>query len=204
MKKIINSAYGLEKRKYAREEVERILTEEKNKFVAETEILKNAISELKNENERLSSELDGFKEKNAVIEAAIKDSKEKALEIERKADLRYSLVIEKLKAFSDKWRVYFDYLREKYPLYSVVKQSAELKDKMTELLNAGDDKKTVDVLEFELNGITNGANRAPFDPKEKIREYVAATEDNGFDLNEVLNPGQLRLEDLCKELGLTE
>ncbi len=204
MKKIINSAYGLEKRKYAREEVERILTEEKNKFAAETEILKNAISELKNENERLSLELDAFKEKNAVIEAAIKDSEEKALDIERKADLRYSLVIEKLKAFSDKWRGYFDYLREKYPLYSVVKQSSELKDKMTELLNGCDDKKTVDVLEFNLNGLTNGANRTTFDPKEKIREYVAATEDNGFDLNEVLNPGQLRLEDLCKELGLTE
>ena len=43
-----------------------------------------------------------------------------------------------------------------------------------------------------------------FDPKSKIEAFVAATSDNGFNLNEVLNPGELQLEDLCKELGLIE
>lgn len=203
MKKIGNSAFGLDKRKYAREEVERILAEEKNKYIAETGVLKNAINDLKSENKRLSSQLNAFIEKNAVIEASIKDAEEKAADIERKAELRYSLAIEKLKAFSDKWRLYFDYLRERYPLYSVVKESEKLKEKMTELLLLGDNKKTIDNLNSEIDA-HNGFNRASFNPKEKIREYVAATEDNGFDLNEVLNPGQLRLEDLCKELGLTE
>ena len=43
-----------------------------------------------------------------------------------------------------------------------------------------------------------------FDPKSKIRDYIAATGDNGFNLDEVLNPGELQLEDLCKELGLID
>ena len=43
-----------------------------------------------------------------------------------------------------------------------------------------------------------------FNPKQKINEYIAATADNGFNLEEVLNPGTLHLEDLCKELGLLE
>ena len=41
-------------------------------------------------------------------------------------------------------------------------------------------------------------------PKSKIEAFVAATSDNGFNLNEVLNPGELQLEDLCKELGTME
>jgi hypothetical protein len=43
-----------------------------------------------------------------------------------------------------------------------------------------------------------------FDPKSKINEYIAATSDSGFNLDEVMNPGDLKLEDLCKELGLIE
>ena len=42
-----------------------------------------------------------------------------------------------------------------------------------------------------------------FNPKKKIEEYVSS-ETNGFNLEEVLNPGELDLGDLCKELGLTE
>ena len=45
-----------------------------------------------------------------------------------------------------------------------------------------------------------------FNPKKKIDEYIAATTEstNGFNLDDVLNPGELQLEDLCKELGLIE
>ena len=43
-----------------------------------------------------------------------------------------------------------------------------------------------------------------FNPKAVISDYIVATENNGFNMDEVLNPGELRLEDLCKELGLIE
>ena len=43
-----------------------------------------------------------------------------------------------------------------------------------------------------------------FNPKKKIVDYIASTGDNGFNLDEVLNPGELQLEDLCKELGLMQ
>ena len=41
-------------------------------------------------------------------------------------------------------------------------------------------------------------------PDKSIQDYIASTGDNGFNLDEVLNPGELKLEDLCKELGLLE
>ena len=43
-----------------------------------------------------------------------------------------------------------------------------------------------------------------FNPKSKIQDYIAATGDGTFNMNEVLNPGELELEELCKELGLIE
>ena len=44
---------------------------------------------------------------------------------------------------------------------------------------------------------------AQFNPKEKIERYIE-NDVNGFNLEEVLNPGELQLEDLCRELGLME
>ena len=43
-----------------------------------------------------------------------------------------------------------------------------------------------------------------FNPKQKIKDYIVATSDTGFDMDQVLNPGKLELGDLCKELGLIE
>ena len=39
---------------------------------------------------------------------------------------------------------------------------------------------------------------------QKINDYIVATSDTEFNLDEVLNPGELDLEDLCKELGLMD
>ena len=66
-----------------------------------------------------------------------------------------------------------------------------------------DAEKSVSVINDALSEIIEEKNQ-PFNPKEIINDYVAATGDNGFDLDEVLNPGELQLEDLCKELGLLE
>ena len=39
--------------------------------------------------------------------------------------------------------------------------------------------------------------------QKKIERYIE-NDVNGFNLEEVLNPGELQLEDLCRELGLME
>lgn len=204
MKKANEQPLSLTKRKYKKDEVEFLLTEKDRIFGEEVQTLKAAIGELKSENEKLSKQLASYVEKSALIESAIVDSRAKAEEIEKKAKLRYSLATEKLKNFSKKWNDYFNYLVKKYPLYSVAQKSAELGRKIDEVLSCGDDENAIEVLNEDLDELLSGVGNKVFDPKEKIREYVAATSDNGFDLNEVLNPGELKLEDLCKELGLTE
>ena len=84
-----------------------------------------------------------------------------------------------MKKLSTDWQDFFDSLKEKYPTYEVVK---EIKD-------------TLDSI--------NKPSKV-FNPQSKINEYIAATSDSGFNLDEVMNPGDLKLEDLCKELGLIE
>jgi hypothetical protein len=41
-------------------------------------------------------------------------------------------------------------------------------------------------------------------PKKMISDYISSNSENGFNMDEVLNPGDLELEELCKELGLLD
>ena len=201
--KTIDNEFGVDKKKYKRDEVIGLLRDLTDKFNDRLSELKASVSELKSENDRLKVELGMFKDKNSIIEASIKDAEEKASDTEERARLRYSLVVESLKRFSEKWNGYFEYLKAKYPLYPIIKKSTELKNKINAIMNDEDAEKSVCVINDALSGIIEEKNQ-PFNPKEIINDYVAATGDNGFDLDEVLNPGELQLEDLCKELGLLE
>lgn len=201
--KTIDNEFGVDKKKYKRDEVIGLLRSLTDKFNERLSELKATVSELKSENDKLKVELGVFKDKNSIIEASIKDAQEKASDTEERARLRYSLVMESLKRFSEKWNGYFEYLKTKYPLYPIIKKSAELKNKINAIMNDEDAEKSVSVINDALSEIIEEKNQ-PFNPKEIINDYVAATGDNGFDLDEVLNPGELQLEDLCKELGLLE
>lgn len=201
--KNFDNEFGLNKKKYKKEAVIDTLRKNSDKFNEQISELKSALNELKRENESLKAELDVYKNKNSVIEAAIKDAEEKASETNEKTELRYYLAVEELKRFVDKWRGYFDYLKKKYPFYPIVKKSAELKDYIKKVTDEKSPKEIVSSLNEKLSDLSEEKDK-PFDPKDIIKDYVAATSDNGFDLDEVLNPGELQLEDLCKELGLLE
>lgn len=201
--KNFDNEFGLNKKKYKKEAVIDTLRKNSDKFNEQISELKSALNELKRENESLKAELDVYKNKNSVIEAAIKDAEEKASETNEKTELRYYLAVEELKRFVDKWRGYFDYLKKKYPFYPIVKKSAELKDYIKKVTDEKSPKEVVSSLNEKLSDLSKEKDK-PFDPKDIIKDYVAATSDNGFDLDEVLNPGELQLEDLCKELGLLE
>ena len=196
---------NLSKRKYKREEVESIVKSLTDDYEERLKSQKNRISSLLSENKRLTSELGEYEDKERLIISTLQDAEEKAEELKENARMRYSLVVGKLKNFSSRWEKYFGYIVEKYPFYpEVVKASATIKG-IKEILDDEDEEKTVkkaDEILSRAEGKT--VKRNVFDPKSKIEAYIAAEGDNGFNLDEVLNPGELKLEDLCKELGLTE
>ncbi len=193
----------LKKRKYKKSEVEDLINRETSDLRQQLNIERDKIAELNEENKRLSLSLQNYARQDAIINSAIKAAEEKAEEIKNSAKSLYDLEMQNLKAFSERFSGYFSYITEKYPHYTAVKEAKNVYDKIVEALKIEDSKTAIKAVSCELDKIKS-VKEAVFNPKQKIDDYIAATGDGGFDLNEVLNPGELHLEDLCKELGLIE
>lgn len=186
----------LKKRKYKRKEVSGIVNVLKREYTAQLVKYKEKVVELAKENTYLKTELEELDNKERLISSALIKAEKSAFEFEQQAKVNYDLEMERLKRFASKWDEYFRELMDKYPLYPKVKQACEIIDKVSSCEN--NNEQTIKDVEkvFDKN--------APFNPKGKIYDYISATSDNGFNMDEVLNPGELELEDLCKELGLIE
>ncbi len=195
----------LDKKKYKKAEVEKMIGEIKEEYSAAILAEKERIAELTAENEKLTAELSFLKSKEDKISSVLSAAEDKAADIKRLGEKKFELEKESLKSFAESWGEYFSYLKEKYPYYSTVKKSAEIYNKLNKYLSSNAKGETiVKGLNKSLSqSIKSGDDKnQKFDPMGKINEYVAATSDNGFDLNAVLNPGEIKLEDICKELGL--
>lgn len=196
---LINGGFALEivKRKYKQKEVLEIMNACETEYKAKLAELKSQIVDLSNQNELLRNELFDLKEVEKQTAKALIDAEKRAKEITETSGLQYALTIEKLKNFSNRWGAYFNELKEKYPMYKPVKKAVDVKTRLDAFLKNSPKTGNVDSLDQILDG------KGKFDPKKKIDDYIAATE-QGFDMNEVLNPGDIKLEDICKELGLID
>ncbi len=199
----------LKKKKFKRSEVEELLTSLSNEYENKLGELKDRNAELIAENESLLGQLNYYKSQEQNIVDTLKSAQLNSKKLEQEVKARYFAEIETLKKFSIKWQNYFLELKEKYPLYPTVKKACELKEKIDILLKKDKDKSVVvDINESldEIEGANSNKkeNSKIFSPESKIQQYINATSDNGFNINDVLNPGELHLEDLCKELGLME
>ena len=191
----------LNKRKYKKKEVESIITVVKIAYEARLADQKEVVLELNKEIAALKVELSAYKEKEGVILSTMENAQQSAESLKERAELQYALEVERLKQFSSRWERYLEDLKEKYPLYQPVEKATEIMDVIDGLSNDADAKETVELLDAKL---VDAEMAKPFNPKQKIRDYIAATGDNGFNLEEVLNPGELELEEICKELGLID
>lgn len=189
----------LQKRKYKRQEVIAMMDAYKSIYENKIAELKTKILELAKEKTTLAAECESLREKEALIVSTLERAEKTSSELKEQAELQYSLEIERIRRFSEKWDSYFKDLREKYPLYSTTKKAVEIRDKVVKTDKNTNPKKVIEELDALIED-----KKESFNPKKKIHDYIAATGDNGFNLDEVLNPGKLQLEDLCKELGLLE
>ncbi len=193
----------LKKKNYSAKEVSKIvenLTKENEQKLAEQ---RARIEELVLENNKLCATLKEYTKKEDFINNALIKAEQQASDTLLKAKMQYSLTIEKLKTFYDRWNAYFNRLYEKYPHYEEVSKANELKEKLKVILY-GSQTQSVNIVDELEKDLPREENGGVFNPQSKINEYVAATSTNGFNLEEVLNPGELELEDICKELGLID
>ncbi len=194
----------LNKRKYRNKEVQEIIDTIERKYEIELSSKQTTINELTEINKKLLQEISSLKDRENLALETLKSAQEKANEIKEKSEISYELALRKLDLFVKRWEEYFNRLSEKYPYYPEVQDAVQLKDKVAILIRDKEDDtiEKVDTLLKEKEDLNKGKDT--FNPKIKIQDYITAKTDNGFNLDDVLNPGALRLEDLCKELGLTE
>ena len=185
----------IRKRKYKQGEVLEIINACKMEYEEKIALLNTDIMSLNNTIAELNAQLSKEKEKEGAISSTLLMVEQYSAELKGKAQAQYDLEIERIKKFSLAWNDYFHALREKYPHYKPVQDALEIVDTLEN--DDGDSKQTFEKIEGYI--VKEGER---FDPKRKIREYIAATGENGFNLDEVLNPGELQLEEICKELGL--
>ena len=188
----------LKKRSYKRKEVSAMIEAYKAEYEKLMLEYRTRISDLLKENANLTERLNQATNRESLIIATLERAENTSQEIAKKAELEYSLEMQRLKKFTEKWEDYFNQLQEKYPLYPTTKKAIKIKDKVKELSKNSNAKKAIEQIDSMIDG------EKKFNPKQKIKDYVVATSESGFNLDEVLNPGKLELEDLCKELGLIE
>ena len=188
----------LKKRKYKRKDVGLMLDAYKAQYDNLIMELRSRISQLSKENKDLLEQLEKVNEKEKLIISTLERAEKTASQIVEQVELEYSLEMDRLRKFSRSWDNYFNDLKNKYPTSKTVKKAVSIKNKVDSTSKQKSDKSTINELEKIIN------SEEKFNPKQKIRDYIVATSDSGFDMDKVLHPGELELGDLCKELGLIE
>lgn len=188
----------LKKKKYKRREVEVMMDAYRKYYEKIISEQKEQMRAVVDENNALLNEIEEFKLKEKLIIASIMDAEKFALKLKEQSETEYALELERIKRFSEKWDNYFKDLKEKYPMYPIVKKAVKVSERARKKPTASA-KTEIE----EINEMIEG-DKEEFDPKKKISDYIAATGNNGFNMDEVLNPGEIELEDICKELGLID
>ncbi len=190
----------LDKKKYTKAEVEEIVSKITMDYDNVLVEQKSRIIELNQEVEKLTLQVQNYRDNEELISKSIKKAEKQASETEKELELQYELELESLKNFSARIKDYFSIVQKQFPDNNAVLRANKLTQIIDNALIMRKDKKmNAKSCIVEVNGVLKSET---FNPKKKIMEYIASTESNGFNLDEVLNPGELQLEELCKELGL--
>ena len=189
----------LSKGKYSKKEVLILINAYRGEYEKRIKAQEEVIKKLNQEIRAFNALNENLSQKEKLVLSMLLRAEKTAFDLEEKSKREYLAAVEKLNEFVKKWDDYFQMLEEKYPLYPPVQKALRLKE-----LVVGEYEKEVKEVIEELESIIDGGKSKRFNPQEKINDYIAATGDNGFNLDEVLNPGELQLEELCKELGLID
>lgn len=164
---------------------------------------KDRIFGLLEENRKITEELNTLKEKDIQISQTLTIAVQKAKEIEDAAKAKYNMEIERLKIFHNKWVSYYDSLKDKLVQNEDRAKAESFINKMDEILGFSgrehlSQKDSYIEQQYEeelqrLNNIDQGA------------EEAATADDDGIDMEEVLNPKNLpKLEDIIKQMGILD
>ena len=188
----------LKKKKYKKFEVKELLDNTSKEYESILFEQKDKISELLEDNKKLSAEVLNYQDKDSQVSYALFKAKSVLDQNEKEVSDKFEAEITKIKNFSKKFRDYFSLILKTYPIDSEL-------DKIRKVLNELDvilaEKVSASYKFDKINELIEKKSTKK-QKKTKTDNETAITSDSGFDMNEVLYPGDINLEDICKELGL--
>ena len=159
---------------------------------------KDRIFTLVEENKKIKQQLEGLLEKDAQISKTLTVAVQKAKEIEDAAKAKYNMEIERLKLFHSKWVSYYENIKYKLPANKETAQVEEFLKKMDEILGFKGNQKENYASE-QYNQELRRLNKI----KQDSQEAATVNQNEGIDLEQVLNPKNLpTLDELIKEMGI--
>ncbi|MBO7214990.1 MAG: hypothetical protein J6V66_05785 [Clostridia bacterium] len=130
---------------------------------------------------------------NVLVESRAKDITDHAKE-------QYKAEVEKLKLFNARWNNYVNSIVKEYPS-DKTRKLAYVSELITDILMREETPTYTAINKIEdIYKIVDDGREVKFD---KSKSLYGATE-SGFNMEDVLNPGELDLMSLCKELGATD
>lgn len=187
----------LKKRKYKAADVRLMIGAVVSKYEERMNALREKTLEISNENKRLMEELERLKNKESLVLSTLERAEQTASDVKSDIDTQYELEVLRLKNFAKKWNGYFEALKKKYPAYTKTKKAINVIDTFSKIVDQTDAKSVINQIDEMLDEVN------PLS-KNETNEQAVTEKTNGFDINEVLYPGALKLEDICKELGLID
>lgn len=199
-------------RGYDEGEVNAFLAKLNDNFADVTTELKSRIAELKNQNEKLLTEIANYKNKEKLIERTMTEATRRANDIENELKTQYALEIERLKIFQAKWTNCYEELKLKYHFDKdannmeslVISTKQSLIDKLANLNIVLPTMAVEEELQFRNESERIAKIQAEQADKlvDMLRQEIDDMSD-GFSMEEALNPTQT-LDELCREMGLTK
>ena len=110
------SKFSVVKKGYSISEVDDFVFEQELETSRILKEKQDRIDELRQENIKLSNQLETLKQKEDSISLALVYAQEMAKKIENNSKLKYETELKNLDDFYNKWQVFFDELMIRYPL----------------------------------------------------------------------------------------
>lgn len=159
--------FSIEKKGYSINEVDEYVLNKELDFARMQEEKQSRIDELRQENFKLSSELERYKQNEQNISKTLILAQQKASEVEHDAKLKYNIELKNIDDFYAKWQNFFDELLKRYPLMSdfdTTKALQSLKEDINSLFRN----------EFHTKNFINKSSNSFEDLLDKLKSYRTA------------------------------
>ncbi len=164
------SKFSIEKKGYSISEVDDYILNKELEFNRLQEEKQSRIDELRQENFKLNSELEKYKQNEQSISSTLIIAHQKATEIENNSKQKYKLELKNLDDFYDKWQIFFDELIKKYPLMNDF-------DTNQVLQNLKEDIDSLLTNEFHTKNGLNRSNNSFENLLDKLKTHRVASPD---------------------------